>query len=74
MNYLLHTTTIELNNKVYKYERLQKWNENSHKASNTFFCNGIKLKGHERTQTKEMIFESGSYSNEEIFTEKRWVK
>ena len=74
MNYLLHTTTIKVNNKVYKYERLQKWNENSHKASNTYFCNNIKLKGSERTQISLQLFESGSYSNKEIFTEKSWVK
>jgi len=75
MNYLLHTTIIEgENGNTYKYERLQQYNENSHKASNTYYCNNVKLKGHKRTQVKEWYFDSGCYINQETLITKRWKK
>ena len=73
MNFLLHTTTIKLNGTIYKYERLQQYNERSHKATNKYFVNGKIVRNYKRYEVKE-IFDCGSYRDYEVTTEKRWVK
>ena len=72
MNYLEHTSTVNVSGTVHKHVKLQQYNNTSHKTTNKYYTNGKLVVKHSRFVCESAI--ENATRGSVIDTAKSWTE